>query len=142
MSHFKLAIPKISGSVEEGFNGNKDDIDEGFINTNQYILWNKNTNCGNQIKKGDTVHLIKPKSSKTPKYYIGEVYNRIVDENYTFSTKILGWNWSLIRENPEHRNKKEIKYIIYWQEQPYPRNDLYEKIMKGFNAQTIKKFEI
>ena len=100
----------------------------------------------NDLKKGDIVHLIRAKSyltKKKPKYYYtGEVlHDRIIDDR--FSTENLGWNWSIIRQNPKHIEKKEIRYLINWQEQSYPNDELYDKIMKGRNnGQTIKKLEM
>jgi hypothetical protein len=42
----------------------------------------------------------------------------------------------------EHHGKKEMKFIVYWKKQAYPDDELYKKIMTGYNAQTVKRIDL
>ena len=143
MKHYKVNIMNTGG--EEGFGLSKRSILQPYINTNQYVIWtrlnDRRYNSFLRIKKGDILHILKPKSSKDPVYYKGEVLSDlIIDDKYQFSKNILQWEWE--KMDKRHHGKKEMKYIVYWEKQTYPNDELYYKINKGFNAQSIKEIDL
>ena len=148
MKHYKVNVMKGRGDSAwdgaEGFGPGLDHLDP-YINTNQYVCWtfinDKRYNLFIRIKKGDILHILKPKSSKNPVYYKGEVLSDlIIDDEYQFSKTILQWEWE--KMNKRHHGKREMKYIIYWKKQPYPNDELYKKINQGWNAQTVKEIQM
>ncbi len=146
MKHYKVNVME-SGSSDEhpGFGPKHISILDPYINTNQYVIWtrlnDKRYKSFIRIQKGDILHILKSKSSNNPIYYQGEVLSDlIIDEDYQFSKNILQWEWE--KMNKEHHGKKEMKYIIYWKKQPYPNDELYQKINQGYNAQTIKEIKL
>ena len=142
MKHYKVNHMK-GRTNEKGFGPNLNHFDT-FINTNQYVCWTFINDLRYKsfvrIQKGDILHMIIPKSSANPQYYRGKVLSElIIDEEYKFSTNILQWDWSTINRDTNHNGKKELKYIVEWEKRDYPCGDLYNTIMKGYNAQTIKE---
>tara|TARA_Y100000593_G_C4154104_1_gene258568 strand:- start:168 stop:608 length:441 start_codon:yes stop_codon:yes gene_type:complete len=146
MKNYKVNIMNTGGKLNQPEFGPKHiSMLDPFIITNQYIIWAKiNTSLYNsflKIKKGDILHILKSKSDKEKVYYKGEVLSDlIIDDEYKFSKKILKWDWNNMTE--EHIGKKELKYIIHWEKQPYPDEELYNKINRGFNAKTVKEIFI
>ena len=142
MKHYKVNVMNTGGDAGREL---KRSILQPYINTNQYVIWtrfnDKRYNSFIRIKKGDILHILKCKSSKTPVYYKGEVLSDlIIDDKYQFSKNILQWEWE--KMDKRHHGKKEMKYIVYWEKQTYPNDELYHKINKGFNAQTIKEIDL
>ena len=143
MKQYKVNVMDTGSSEEHpGFGPKHISLLEPYINTNQYVIWtrlnDKRYNSFIRIKKGDILHILKSKSCKNPVYYTGEVLSDlIIDNDYQFSKNILQWEWD--KMNLTHHGKKEMKYIVYWNKQIYPNDDLYNKINKGFNAQSIKE---
>jgi len=139
--HYKVNTMEGKGEAASlGFGPGKSHL-YPFINTNQYVVWTRLNDqrykLFSRIKKGDTLHILKSKTDKKKVYYKGEVLSDlIIDDKYTFSKNILQWDWE--KMSIEHNGKKEMKFIVYWEKQPYPNNELYNKIMAGFNAQTVK----
>ena len=146
MKHYKVNVME-SGESEEhpGFGPKHISLLGPYIDTNQYVIWtrlnDKRYKSFIRIQKGDILHILKSKSSNNPIYYQGEVLSDlIIDEDYQFSKNILHWEWE--KMNKEHHGKKEMKYIIYWKKQPYPDDELYQKINQGYNAQTVKEIKL
>ena len=147
MKHYKVNVMNTGGDTEKnvGFGPKHISLLDPYINTNQYVIWtrfnDKRYNSFLRIKKGDMLHILKPKSSKDPVYYKGDVLSDlIIDDEYQFSKNILQWEWE--KMNKRHHGKKEMKYIIYWKKQHYPNDELYHKINQGYNAQTVKEIQI
>ena len=146
MKNYKVNIMRTGGKLDQPEFGPKNiSMLDPFVITNQYIVWAKiNTSLYNsflKIKKGDILHILKSKSDKDKVYYKGKVLSDlIIDDEYKFSKEILKWKWDNMTE--EHIGKKELKYIIHWEKQSYPDEELYEKINRGFNAITIKEIYI
>ena len=142
MKHYKVNVMNTGGDAGREL---KRSILQPYINTNQYVIWtrlnDRRYNSFLRIKKGDILHILKCKSSKTPVYYKGEVLSDlIIDDKYQFSKNILQWEWE--KMDKRHHGKKEMKYIVYCEKQTYPNDELYHKINKGFNAQTIKEIDL
>ena len=142
MKHYKV---NVMNTGEDAGRELKRSILQPYINTNQYVIWtrlnDRRYNSFLRIKKGDILHILKPKSSKDPVYYKGEVLSDlIIDDKYQFSKNILQWEWE--KMDKRHHGKKEMKYIVYWEKQTYPNDELYYKINKGFNAQSIKEIDL
>ena len=130
-------------SVSDGFGPSKGHLDP-FITTNQYVIWtrlnDKRYQSFSRIKKGYILHILKPKTDNKKVYYTGEVLSDlIIDDEYKFSKDILQWEWD--KMSIEHHGKKEMKFIVQWEKQFYPNDELYQQIMKGFNAQTVKRID-
>ena len=147
MKNYKVNIMNSCGSEDHpGFGpSNISSMLDPFLNTNQYIIWAKpKTSLYNsflKIQKGDILHILKPKSDNKKVYYKGEVLSElIIDDEYKFSKTILQWEWDRMKD--EHHGKKELKYIIHWKKQPYPNDELYTKINKGYNAKSIKEIQL
>ena len=146
--HYKVNAMTTGGHPEKypGFGPEKDHF-HPFINTNQYVIWtrlnDKRYISFSGIRKGDILHILKPRSNKEKVYYKGEVLSHlIIDDKYNFSKNTLQWDWDIINTNKEHIGKKEIKFIVYWIKQPYPTDELYIKIMNGYNPQTVKEIHL
>ena len=145
MSQYKVNVMKGKGeAAPDGFGPGKSQLDP-FIITNQYVVWtrlnDKRYQSFSRIKKGDILHILKPKTNKQKVYYKGEVLSDlIIDDEYKFSKDILQWEWS--KMSIEHHGKKEMKFIVYWKKQAYPDDELYKKIMTGYNAQTVKRIDL
>lgn len=144
MKHYKVNAMENNLKSVENMWGSQRDHFLPFIYSNVFVIWSRlndrRYNSFLRIEKGDTLHLLKPKTKKEKVYFTGEVLSDlIIDENYSFSKNILLWNWKEINTKQEHIGKKEMKYIVEWEKQPYPNDELYEKIMEGYNAQSVKE---
>jgi len=147
MKNYKVNVMVTGGHAEEhpGFGPWIISLLDPYITTNQYVIWtrlnDKRYNSFLRIQKGDILHILKSKLDRNKVYYKGKVLSDlIIDNEYQFSKNILKWEWNLMKE--EHHGKQELKYIVQWEKQPYPNDELYIKINKGFNAQTIKEIQI
>ena len=141
MKNYKVNVMK-GGNSGDGFGPGKCHL-EPFIHTNQYVIWtrlnDKRYNSFSKIQEGDSLHILKPKTEKRI-YYRGKVLSdMIINNDYVFSKNILEWDWEKLNRNPLHVDKKELRFIVLWEKQPYPDDELYQKINKGFNAQSVKE---
>ena len=146
MKHYKVNTMKGKGeNAGEGYGPGLDHLDL-LINTNQYVCWtfinDQRYKSFSRICRGDILHILISKSKKQV-YYRGEVLSDlIVNEEYNFSKNILYWDWSKLNRDEDNKGKQEFKYIVQWEKQEYPNDELYKKIMNGFNAQTVKEIQI
>ena len=140
--HFKVNFIR-----KDGFsNTNEKDHLQGLIDTNQYVFWAKPDDgyfrSFQKIKKGDYLHIWKPKTDKDCIYYIGRVLTDLKhNEEKSFSKSRFKWDWDKINLIEEHNGKQEYQYIVEWKKQPFPQGELYEIILQAVTRNSVKEIQ-